>query len=50
MKHTLHLVTPLALSREGRISPRRSAMLDVCTALFLTLTGLLGREGVTHGE
>jgi hypothetical protein len=28
----------------------RASMLDVCAALFLTLAGLLGREGTAHGE
>ena len=37
-------------SRQGRISPRRSSMLDVCAALILTLAGLLGLEGTAHGE
>jgi len=34
----------------GRLAPRRASMLDVCAAIFLTLAGLLGREGSANGE
>ena len=46
MKTTLTLPTPYA----GRSAWRRVSLLDVCSALLLTLAGLLGREGLPNGE
>jgi hypothetical protein len=44
-----HITAPFGAPRAGRAHPRPASLLDVCAALFLTLAGLLGREGIADG-
>jgi hypothetical protein len=37
-------------AQPAAVRTRLASMLDVCAALLLTLAGLLGREGIPHGE
>ena len=50
MKQTLHLTAPRPLAGSRSERGRRASLLDVCAALYLTLSGLLGREGIPNGE